>query len=100
MEISFSFAGCPWAAKSLDGSSLGKIISIMGKISDMDNAPLKLNSLDMSNPFLTRSDLISKITSFYVLNAVRQFYKLLGSISFLGNPVSLIQNLGIIIIII
>ena len=94
MQINFSYAGCTWGAKNLEGSSLGKILNIVGKISDMDNAPLKLNCLEMSNPFLTQSDLISKVVKFYFMNAVRQFYMLLGSFNFLGNPVNLISNLG------
>lgn len=64
------------------------------KIPDIDRAPIRLNYLDIHHPFATSNELVQRISSHYMRQAIREAYKVLGSFDFLGNPVSLVSNLG------
>eukprot|EP01091_Cochliopodium_minus_P000558 TRINITY_DN10503_c0_g1_i1.p1 TRINITY_DN10503_c0_g1~~TRINITY_DN10503_c0_g1_i1.p1 ORF type:complete len:456 (-),score=106.90 TRINITY_DN10503_c0_g1_i1:17-1384(-) len=92
--INLSYATCPWGAKNLEGSSLEKALNIIGKISDVENAPVHLKPLEKNHLFITQSDLIYNIQSHYKKNLTRRFYMILGSFNILGNPVSLFHELG------
>eukprot|EP01119_Soliformovum_irregulare_P017031 TRINITY_DN5016_c0_g2_i3.p1 TRINITY_DN5016_c0_g2~~TRINITY_DN5016_c0_g2_i3.p1 ORF type:complete len:2265 (-),score=532.32 TRINITY_DN5016_c0_g2_i3:78-6224(-) len=61
---------------------------------NVDHAPLEINGLLLKNPFLTRGDLTDRIWKHYTSQSVRQIYKVLGSMEFLGSPVSLFTNIG------
>ena len=41
-----------------------------------------------------RSSLITAIRRHYVIQGLQQIYKILGSLSIIGNPVGLVTNLG------
>ncbi|EGC37154.1 hypothetical protein DICPUDRAFT_94146 [Dictyostelium purpureum] len=60
----------------------------------LDRAPITLQGLLMEHPFTSRSTLIDKIKTSYINQALRQFYNILGSVDFLGNPVGLFRNFG------
>lgn len=46
------------------------------------------------HPFTTRNELVSRILQHYKEQALSQIYKLLGSFDVIGNPISLVDNLG------
>lgn len=66
----------------------------VGKIPNIENAPLKLNALLIEHPFATPEQLADRITKHYVVQAIKGSYKLLGSVEFLGNPVNIVSSFG------
>ena len=67
---------------------------IIDKIPNMENASIKLNSLLLEYPSGTQQEIVSRISSHYVSQAIRESYKILGSFEFLGNPINTVSNLG------
>lgn len=60
----------------------------------IDNAPMKFNSLILSHPFMTLNALMDKIKKHYIRQATVQFYKILGSLDIIGNPIGLFSDIG------
>ncbi|KAG2373405.1 hypothetical protein C9374_012144 [Naegleria lovaniensis] len=60
----------------------------------IDNAPMKFNSLILSHPFMTFNALMDKIKKHYIRQATVQFYKILGSLDIIGNPIGLFSDIG------
>jgi hypothetical protein len=60
----------------------------------VDNAPLQLNSLVTKHVFIDVRTLLSMLREHYQKDCIRQFYKVIGSVEILGNPVGLLRNLG------
>ncbi|EFC49928.1 vacuolar associated sorting protein [Naegleria gruberi] len=60
----------------------------------IDNAPMRFNSLILSHPFMTLNALIDKVKKHYIRQATVQFYKILGSLDIIGNPVGLFSDIG------
>lgn len=48
----------------------------------------------LENSFDTRSDLVGRISTHYYHQLLYEMYKVLGSFDIIGNPVSLVSNLG------
>ncbi|KAM9977730.1 hypothetical protein ACTFIR_011602 [Dictyostelium discoideum] len=75
-----------------------KILSLVEglglSLTRLDRAPITLQGLLMEHPFTSRSTIIDKIKTSYIQQALRQFYNILGSVDFLGNPVGLFRNFG------
>jgi len=63
-------------------------------LANLDNAQISLNTLILQHPFSTQQELINRISKHYYLQLLREVYKIVGSFDFLGNPVSLVSNLG------
>ena len=63
-------------------------------VATIDRAPIKLNSLYIESLYCTRRDFYDRLSRHYIQQGIRQIYKVLGSIDALGNPVSLVSNLG------
>jgi len=64
------------------------------KLPSIDGAPICLNSLILHNPFISKTELLHRISDHYWRQLLIQAYKILGSFEFLGNPVALFNNLG------
>eukprot|EP01122_Echinamoeba_exundans_P003714 TRINITY_DN1378_c0_g1_i1.p1 TRINITY_DN1378_c0_g1~~TRINITY_DN1378_c0_g1_i1.p1 ORF type:complete len:3355 (-),score=763.88 TRINITY_DN1378_c0_g1_i1:110-10174(-) len=77
-----------------DESVIERVLGYVGALASIERAPLELNGLMLEHPFTTQRDLVSRITQHYTMAALRQAYLLVGSADFLGNPVSLVSNLG------
>lgn len=73
---------------------LAEILGYVGILTDIERAPIELNALMMKNPFCSKNDLLERITKHYTRAGLKQAYKIVGSADFLGNPVSLVSNLG------
>lgn len=72
------------------------ILDTIGTVlGNTDNAQIKLNSFITENLFISQNDLISQLSSHYFKQILKQLYRILGSVSFLGNPVGLIESLGV-----
>lgn len=63
-------------------------------VANIDNAPLKLNALILQHPFMSRAALQDRIIKHYKRAVLGEFYKLIGSIDLLGNPVGLFNDVS------
>lgn len=61
---------------------------------DIDEAPIFLNGIVIKNCFDSVDGIKSKIIQNYKWAVLRQFYKLIGSIAILGNPIGLFKNIS------
>lgn len=95
-NISFCLSGNNSSSGS--GSEYNFVKSILGAIgvtvAGIENAPIGLNTLILKHSFNTRNDMIQRIGRHYRLQLLAELYKILGSFDLIGNPVSLVHNLG------
>lgn len=63
-------------------------------IPNVDSAPLNLNALLLKHSFVSSDQLRNRILQHYKAQVMRQLYAILGSFEALGNPISLVSNLG------
>jgi vacuolar protein sorting-associated protein 13A/C len=63
-------------------------------IGNINDAPVRLNSLMLENARVSLAVLIQNISNHYSQEALYQVHKILGSADFLGNPVGLFNNLS------
>ena len=76
-------------------SPFRKLVGAMGVgVLNIDHAPIQLNSLYSQSLYITRMDFTDRVTRHYLQQGLRQFYKIIGSADAIGNPVSLVSNLG------
>ena len=60
----------------------------------LQGASLKFAELHVTDAFTTQENLLETLGASYTRQAVRQWYRLLGSADILGNPLGLIDSLG------
>eukprot|EP00850_Spirogloea_muscicola_P001736 SM000006S19501 [mRNA] locus=s6:1093208:1119415:+ [translate_table: standard] len=58
------------------------------------SVPLRLNSLVIDNAFQNSDMLVRSVGRHYILQALQEIHKILGSVDFLGDPMSLVHSLG------
>ena len=79
-------------------SSQNRLQSILNAIgvtvANIEDAPISLRSLMLENSFNTRPEMISRILKHYYMQVLYEMYKIVGSFDIIGNPVSLVHNLG------
>ncbi|KAF8846387.1 vacuolar protein sorting-associated protein 13 [Paxillus ammoniavirescens] len=63
-------------------------------LGNVNNAPLELNALAITDMRLTVPELRNRITYHYRQDVLRQLYRILGSADFIGNPVGLFTNVS------
>eukprot|EP01017_Pseudomicrothorax_dubius_P031197 TRINITY_DN3958_c0_g1_i4.p1 TRINITY_DN3958_c0_g1~~TRINITY_DN3958_c0_g1_i4.p1 ORF type:complete len:632 (+),score=84.39 TRINITY_DN3958_c0_g1_i4:151-2046(+) len=63
-------------------------------LTNLDEAPLRLNSLALRDVFDNQAGLSLKLFNHYQEAIIKSIFKLLGSINILGNPVGLFKNLS------
>lgn len=63
-------------------------------IGNINDAPIKFNSLVLENLLADYTVLIDRLTSYYGQEFVYQIHKVVGSVDVLGNPVGLFTNLS------
>jgi vacuolar protein sorting-associated protein 13A/C len=63
-------------------------------IGNINDAPVKMNSLMLENARVSAAVLIQAMSNHYSQEALYQVHKILGSADFLGNPVGLFNNLS------
>ena len=75
--------------------TLGSIIAGFGlSMIDVQRAPLKVNSLAISNALISQSALQRQVAKYYTYQLLAGFHRILGSVELLGSPIALINNLG------
>jgi len=63
-------------------------------VSNIDRAPIYLSLIDWQQPFLPRDELIGRVSKHYRNSILGGFYRLVGSLEFLGNPTGLVSNIS------
>jgi len=92
MKINLSFL--PALLPNRD-SPFRRLVGALGVgVVNVENAPVMLNSLWIETLYLTRKDLMDRISQHYIQQGLTQVYKIVFSFDVLGNPVSLVSNLG------
>ncbi|KAH7083305.1 hypothetical protein BKA63DRAFT_599328 [Paraphoma chrysanthemicola] len=63
-------------------------------IGNVNDAPVRYNSLILENARISTTALINNIKNHYVQESLRQVHVIIGSADFLGNPVGLFNNIS------
>ena len=63
-------------------------------VSNVDRAPIVLHNISWDRPFLPQKELVSRMTKHYTSNLLYGFYRLVGSLEVLGNPMGLVSNIS------
>ncbi|KAF2849874.1 vacuolar protein sorting-associated protein-like protein vps13 [Plenodomus tracheiphilus IPT5] len=63
-------------------------------IGNVNDAPVRYNSLMLENARISTTALINNIKNHYVQESLRQVHVIIGSADFLGNPVGLFNNIS------
>ena len=71
---------------------LQMIFNLFGSLADISDTPLKYNEIRIIEGFYTIKGLTTELYNKYFQKSVLQFYKILGSIDLIGNPVSLVDK--------
>ena len=59
---------------------------------NVSDAPIRLQGKVLDNVFESPSEILSSITKFYVMETLRQVYKIIGSLDFVGNPTMIFSS--------
>eukprot|EP01083_Nonionella_stella_P243770 849119_1 len=100
IAVNFSFvpAGGSLAAHFAGKIGLSPAVLVLKAavvaIGKIDSAPINLNALVVENATGTAESLITPIITHYTYQGMRQWYRVMGSIDMIGNPVQLASNLG------
>ena len=70
------------------------LYSFLATLSNISDAPIYFKELLLTNVYKSPTELTQRLKSNYINQAIWQFYKLLGSIDIIGNPVGLVDRLG------
>jgi len=68
--------------------------TVRATVSNIENAPISLQSLLLENIFNTRPELVGRISKHYYQQILWDIHKIIGSFDLIGNPVNLVTNLG------
>jgi hypothetical protein len=68
--------------------------ALKAMVSNVDRAPIVLDSISWDRPFLPPEELVSRMTKHYTNNILYGFYRLVGSLEVLGNPMGLVSNIS------
>jgi hypothetical protein len=63
-------------------------------VSNLDRAPLTIPEFYVENLFETKHTLAFYVMQHYIHHGLRSWYKIVGSVDFLGNPIGLVSALG------
>ena len=92
IDICFTFRNAPGHKF---GSMAANLLTDFGLVlASIDSAKIRLNYLQSTHIFGSKDEIVSRIYKHYSRQLWTQLVKLFGSIELLGNPVSLIENLG------
>ena len=59
---------------------------------NVSDAPIRLQGKVLDNVFESPGEILSSISKFYVMETLRQVYKIIGSLDFVGNPTMLFSS--------
>jgi len=84
--------------KEQDDEESMKVLSIIKRfglsLSTIENAPIKLNALELDNVFGTTDEINFILKEQYIERLKSNFFRLIGASSLLGNPIQLSNSIG------
>jgi hypothetical protein len=91
-----STASASAAAASSGENKLERLLRASGSVglSNISNAPVRLNALLTKYVFSTWTEVQTRVTTHYMQQVLSQVHRLLGASAAIGNPVGLVSNLG------
>jgi hypothetical protein len=63
-------------------------------IPSLTDAPIRLNAKSFFHIFENGTDIVSSLKDYYTNEGLKQIYKVIGSLDFMGNPTQLFNSLG------
>ncbi|KAG7670791.1 hypothetical protein KSW81_004224 [Nannochloris sp. 'desiccata'] len=93
IEVTLSFLSSPvhhYVAAHPRLAALQRLLSLV----DVEDARVWLAGLNLSNPLMDAEALSQALQRHYLRSLVPELYKIVGSASMIGDPVSLLQHLG------
>ncbi len=93
IEVTLSFLSSPvhhYVASHPRLAALQRLLSL----ADVEDARIWLAGLNLANPLMDAEALSQALQRHYLRSLVPELYKLIGSASMIGDPVSLLQHLG------
>jgi len=99
LNLTFTYSNFPRHRKrSIQSSGTNVVANISSAIgitiANVDNAPIYLNALLLENAFHKQSEILRRIMKHYKRQAIMGVYKVIASFDIIGNPASLVHNLG------
>lgn len=74
---------------------LNTIMSAIGVVvSNIEDAPIRLSGMAITNCIDTADGITSKIVSRYKGDVINQLYKVFGSLNIIGNPMGLLRSIS------
>lgn len=64
------------------------------QLTSLNNAPIKLDALEIKNVYGTQTDITSQLTAHYYTNIQGNILRVLASSDLMGNPYNLVNSLG------
>uniref|UniRef100_K3WU58 Vacuolar protein sorting-associated protein n=1 Tax=Globisporangium ultimum (strain ATCC 200006 / CBS 805.95 / DAOM BR144) TaxID=431595 RepID=K3WU58_GLOUD len=90
----YSFSDSSRNSSVITVGPLRLILNAIGtSLTKIANAPFKLKALEINHSFMQPDALVTRLTSHYQSEALRQAYVILGSVDVLGNPMIAWKNL-------
>ena len=77
-----------------DAVDFGSDSGLRTRVPDLDNAPIRFNSLSIEHAFGTGGNLADRVSNHYTRQLWKQLHRVLGSFDFLGNPVGFLDHIG------
>lgn len=98
IQVNVTFKYNKHEFQQVDGESNNALTILLDSIgitvSNVDNAPIKLNALILEHPFVSMNELIDRLKKHYTRAGIIELYKIIGSLDVLGNPVGLFNDIG------
>ena len=92
--INLTFQKLSGLAQKNDGV-LNVISGALGIIiANVDDAPLKLNGIELKNMFDSKSGIINKLINKYKDESTKTLLRIVGSVDIIGNPMGLFSNIS------
>ena len=92
-NLSLFYSGYP------EGRKLNFFMNLLNSIGitvgNINRAPIRLNAIIIKNIYENSKEIVSTISKHFYFQFLFEFYKVLGSFEFIGNPVNFINHLGI-----
>lgn len=73
---------------------LQDVVNFFSGFANISDASIEFKQIDIVNAYKTQSNIVNILSKHYLTLGIQQLYKVLGATDILGNPVSLISNLG------
>eukprot|EP00051_Salpingoeca_urceolata_P024411 m.428631 g.428631 ORF g.428631 m.428631 type:complete len:3311 (+) comp20233_c0_seq24:244-10176(+) len=94
VSINLSFMLTPFEDELTEDNVVRNLLKAIGvALSNIEDVPIRLNSLMLENVFCTQQEFVLDIQSHFTSQVLMELYKVLGCLDFIGNPVRSFSHL-------